>query len=69
VKGGGVWGYGPQTDKQLPPSPFTGQFFYMRTFCIAFFDYNLSKPEMKDDSESRHYKLKVASELLKGTEG
>jgi len=26
-KGGGeVWGCGPQTDKHLPQSPFTGQF-------------------------------------------
>ncbi len=24
---GGVWGSGPQTDKHLPQSPFTGQFF------------------------------------------
>jgi hypothetical protein len=26
-KGGGVWGSGPQTDKHLPQSPFTGYFF------------------------------------------
>ncbi len=24
-KGGGIWGSGPQTDKHLPRSPFTGQ--------------------------------------------
>jgi hypothetical protein len=24
-EGGGVWGSGPQTDKHLPQSPFTGQ--------------------------------------------
>jgi hypothetical protein len=23
---GGGWSYGPQTDKQLPENPFTGQF-------------------------------------------
>jgi hypothetical protein len=26
----------PQTDKHLPQNPFTGQFFKMTTFCIAF---------------------------------
>ena len=26
-KGGGVWGSGPQTDKHLPQSLFTGQYF------------------------------------------
>ncbi len=26
-KGGGVWGSGPQTDKHLPQSPFTGKLF------------------------------------------
>jgi hypothetical protein len=30
--GGGVWGSGPQTDKHLPQSPFTGHFLYMTTF-------------------------------------
>jgi hypothetical protein len=25
--GGGLWGSGPQTDKNLPHSPFTGQIF------------------------------------------
>ncbi len=28
----GVWGSGPQTDKHLPQSPFTGQFFIWRHF-------------------------------------
>ncbi len=35
-KVGGVRGSGPQTDKHLPQSPFTGQYFLMMTFCIAF---------------------------------
>jgi hypothetical protein len=29
-RGGGVWGSGPQTDKHLPQSPFTGHFFRWR---------------------------------------
>jgi hypothetical protein len=29
-------GRGPQTDKHLPQSTFTGKFFYITTFCIAF---------------------------------
>ncbi len=31
---GGIWGSGPQTDKHLLQSPFTGQFFEMTTFYI-----------------------------------
>jgi hypothetical protein len=39
VRGWGwVWGSGPQTDKHLPQSPFTGEFFKMTTFCIAFYE-------------------------------
>ncbi len=43
-KGGGVKGFcsGPQTDKHLPKSPFTGQFFYLTTFCISFYEFYLS---------------------------
>jgi hypothetical protein len=33
---------GPQTDNHLPQSPFTGQFFFMTTFCISFYQSNLS---------------------------
>ncbi len=33
---------GPQTDKHLPQSPFTGKFFYITTFGIAFYQSNLS---------------------------
>ncbi len=33
---------GPQTDKSLPQSLFTGKFFQMTTFCIAFYRSNLS---------------------------
>jgi hypothetical protein len=39
---GGVWGSRPQTDKHLPQSPFTGLFFEMTTFCIAFYESHLS---------------------------
>jgi hypothetical protein len=35
-------GYGPQTDKHLPHSPFTGELFLMTTFCIAFYESYLS---------------------------
>jgi hypothetical protein len=42
VCGGGVWGSGPQTDKHLPESHFTGQFVQMTTFCIAFSEFYLS---------------------------
>jgi hypothetical protein len=42
VKGGGVRGSGPQTDKHLLQSPCTGQFFQMTTFCIAFSESYLS---------------------------
>ncbi len=41
-EGGGVWSSGPQTDKHLPQSPLTCQFFSMTTFCIAFFESYLS---------------------------
>ena len=40
--GGGVWGSGPQTDKHLPQSLFTDNFFEMTTFCIAFYEPYLS---------------------------
>ncbi len=43
VCGGEVWGSGPQTDKHLPQSPLTSQFFLMTTFCIAFCESYLSK--------------------------
>jgi hypothetical protein len=33
---------GPHTDKHLPQSPFTCQFFQTMTFCIAFYQSNLS---------------------------
>jgi hypothetical protein len=36
VQGGEGTGSGPQTDKNLPQSPFAGKFFKM-TFCIAFY--------------------------------
>jgi hypothetical protein len=39
---GVVWGYGPQTDKHLPKSLFSGQFFQLTAFCIAFFESYLS---------------------------
>ncbi len=43
VKGGGACGvFGPQTEKHLPQSSFTGQFFKMTTFCIAFYESYLS---------------------------
>ncbi len=42
VRGGRVWGSGRQTNKHLPQSPFTGQFFYMTTFYIAFYESYLS---------------------------
>ncbi len=42
-KGGGVWGSGPQTDKHLPQSPFTGQLFQMTIFCIVFYESYLTK--------------------------
>ncbi len=38
--GGGVWSSEPQTDKHLPQRPFTGQFFYMTTFCFGFYKVN-----------------------------
>jgi hypothetical protein len=28
---------GPQTDKQLPQSPYAGHFFKTKKFCFAFF--------------------------------
>jgi hypothetical protein len=31
-----------QTDKHVPQSPLTGQFFMMTTFCIAFYESYLS---------------------------
>jgi hypothetical protein len=37
-----VWDSGPQTDKHLPQSPVTVQFFWMTTFCIAFYKSYLS---------------------------
>ncbi len=40
-----MWSYewrGPQTDKHLPQSPFTGQFIWITTFGIAFYQSNLS---------------------------
>ncbi len=30
-------GWGPQTEKYMPQSPFTGQFFQMTTFCFVFY--------------------------------
>ncbi len=33
---GGVWGSGPQTDKYLPQSPFTGQFFSLPSMTLTF---------------------------------
>jgi hypothetical protein len=44
---GGVWGSGPQTEKHLPQSPFTGEFFQMTTFCIAFYKSYLSTMDIK----------------------
>ncbi len=35
-------GRGPQTDKHLPQSPFTSKFLQMTTFCVAFYESNLS---------------------------
>ncbi len=46
-KGGRVWGSGPQTDKHLPQSPFTGEFFQMTTFCSALYESYLSTIDMK----------------------
>ncbi len=37
-------GRGPQIDKHLQQSPFTGQFFKMTTFCFDFFESYLSAP-------------------------
>jgi hypothetical protein len=34
-------GRGPQTDKHLPQSPFTGKFFYITLFGIAFYHSSL----------------------------
>jgi hypothetical protein len=34
-------GSGPQTDKHLPQSPFTAQYFYMTTLGIAFYEPHL----------------------------
>ncbi len=42
VCGGGYGVCGPQADKHLPQSPFTGQFFEMTTFCIVFYESFLS---------------------------
>ncbi len=49
-KGGGglgVWGHrrvgGLRLNIYLPQSPFTGQFFFITTFGIAFYQSNLSK--------------------------
>jgi hypothetical protein len=43
IRGGGVvWGSGPQTDKHLSQSNFTGNFFLMTTFCIAFYESYVS---------------------------
>jgi hypothetical protein len=36
-----IEGRGPRTDKHLPQNPFTGKFFYMTTFYIAFYQSNL----------------------------
>ncbi len=38
VGGGGNLGKGPQTDKHLPQSPLTCQYFLMTAFCIAFYE-------------------------------
>jgi hypothetical protein len=38
----GFWPSGSQTDKHLTQIPFTGQLFYMTTFCIAFYESYLS---------------------------
>ncbi len=35
-------GRGPQTDKHLPQSPFTGQLFQITTFGISFYQSNIS---------------------------
>ncbi len=40
--------YTPQTNKHRPQSPFTGQFFKMTTFCIAFL---LRKPPFEKSYE------------------
>ncbi len=32
-----LWVSGPQTDKHLPESSFTGKYFQFMTFCIAFY--------------------------------
>ncbi len=40
--GGGVWVSGPPTEKHLLQIPWTGQFFLMTTFCIAFYESHLS---------------------------
>ncbi len=43
---GGVWGHrrggGLRHIKHLPQSPFTGNFFYITTFGIAFYQSNVS---------------------------
>jgi hypothetical protein len=44
-------GRGPQTDKQLPQSPFTGQLFYKTSFGIAFYQSNLSDALFGDNDE------------------
>jgi hypothetical protein len=37
-----MWASATQTDKHLPQSPFTGHFFKMTTFFIAFYESYLS---------------------------
>jgi hypothetical protein len=36
VRGGGVWGSGPQTDKHLLQSPITGRFFLLPSMSLIF---------------------------------
>jgi hypothetical protein len=43
---------GPQTEKPLPQSPFTDQFFEITTFGIAFYQSNLSTPQMQSGKET-----------------
>ncbi len=53
---GRVWGSWPQTNKHLPQSPITGQFFQMTTFCIAFYGSYLST--------KTHFHLRASTECI-----
>ncbi len=45
IRGGGLWGFWPQTDTHLPVSPFTSKNFLYDTFCSAFYECYLSTGE------------------------